>query len=283
MGRVSRLTRSRRGVAIVASVATIAVIGGVTAVRAAIPDSSKVIHACYNTTDGSLSVIDTSKTSCSTGTKALSWPAYTGVNGVSEFTASGTWTPPEGVTHALVEAWGAGGGGGGGTPSPGCGGGFGGAGGGGGAGAYLRVVVSVKARATYSVIVGAGGAGGGVSQAGSAGGDSGLVLSGSEVAASHGGSGGGSTSSCNTPGGAGGTTTTLAGIARQGPAGSGSFFGGDAPVPGSGGTGIQGTFEAVPNQGSGGSGGRGEDDSCTPVCPAAGGNSGVQGYVLLTW
>jgi hypothetical protein len=282
MRLISGLTKSRPRVAILASVATIAVIGGVTVVRAAIPDGSNVIHACYSTTNGALSVINTKTTSCASGTNPLSWPAYTGLNGLAEFTAGGTWKPPEGVTHVLVEAWGAGGGGGGGTTSPGCGGQEGGSGGGGGGGGYLRVVVPVKSHLTYSVTVGVGGAGGGVGQPGTAGGDSVLFLGTSQIAAARGGGGGGSTASCSTPGGAGGTASGNGGIARQGNAGAAGS--GDPNIsPGAGGGGIRGTFEGVSNQGSGGSGGSGEDDYCSPTCPATGGTSGTQGYVLLTW
>lgn len=91
-----------------------------------------------------------------------------GFNGIQEFTQSGTFTVPAGVTHLLVEMWGAGGGGGGGSsglstglPAPlsasGC---AGVGGGGGGAGGYTRAVVSVTPGATYTVTVGSGGQGG---------------------------------------------------------------------------------------------------------------------------
>jgi hypothetical protein len=73
------------------------------------------------------------------------------VGGLREYRASGAWTAPPGVTHVMVEAWGAGGAGGPGSPGPE------GGGGGGGAGAYQRVVLPVVPGTTYDVVVGEGG------------------------------------------------------------------------------------------------------------------------------
>lgn len=64
------------------------------------------------------------------------------------YTASGTFTPPTGVTQVTVECWGAGGHGS--TRSNN------GAGGGGGGGAYVRSTVNVIAGNPYTVTVGAG-------------------------------------------------------------------------------------------------------------------------------
>jgi phage-related tail fiber protein len=79
-------------------------------------------------------------------------------NGIQEFTQSGTFTVPAGVTHLLVELWGGGGGGGGATfglpVSPPC---LGLGGGGGGAGGYTRAVVPVTPGAQYTITVGAAG------------------------------------------------------------------------------------------------------------------------------
>jgi len=92
-----------------------------------------------------------------------------GFGGNREFTATGTFTVPAGVTHVLVELWGAGGGGGGGAPGivgpgPFNLGGFmliSGAGGhGGGSGGYARTLVAVTAGAVYDVVIGTGGTGG---------------------------------------------------------------------------------------------------------------------------
>jgi hypothetical protein len=97
-----------------------------------------------------------------------------GFNGIQEFTQSGTFIVPTGVTHVLAEMWGGGGGIGGSggavtvtfsilcsdpfasgcTATVTCPGGTGGAGGSGG---YLRAVVAVTPGATYNVIVGSGG------------------------------------------------------------------------------------------------------------------------------
>lgn len=79
----------------------------------------------------------------------------TGVlNGVQDFTSSGMWTAPSGVTRVIVALWGSGGGGGqcGGdifcdTPGQG-----------GGSGAYASSVLTVTPGATYTVTIGAGGA-----------------------------------------------------------------------------------------------------------------------------
>ncbi|HEY7115063.1 MAG TPA: DNRLRE domain-containing protein, partial [Tepidisphaeraceae bacterium] len=70
-----------------------------------------------------------------------------GVNGMQEFTSSGTWTAPNDVTQVLVEMWG----GGGGyakdsvvLPR------------GGGSGAYSRSIVTVTPGTTYDITVGTG-------------------------------------------------------------------------------------------------------------------------------
>jgi len=79
----------------------------------------------------------------------------TGVlNGMQDFTASGTWTAPSGVTRVVVALWGGGGGGGncGGDifcDTPGQGGGGGG---------YASSVLTVTPGATYTVTIGTGGA-----------------------------------------------------------------------------------------------------------------------------
>jgi len=65
---------------------------------------------------------------------------------------------PAGVTHLLVELWGAGGGGGGDIDDPANG--FFSAGSGGGGGGYTRTVVPVVPSTTYNIIVGTGGTGG---------------------------------------------------------------------------------------------------------------------------
>lgn len=73
------------------------------------------------------------------------------LNGVQDFTASGTWTAPSGVSRVIVQLWGAGGGGGfaGFINNAGAGGG----------GAFASAVLTVTPGSTYSIAVGTGGGG----------------------------------------------------------------------------------------------------------------------------
>ena len=89
-------------------------------------------------------------------------------HGYQVFTASGTFTPPAGITSYRVIIIGAGGGAGRGVYS-GNGNTVGGSGGSGGA---IETVVSNQNQLSYAVIVGVGGAGGSASGNGGAGGDS---------------------------------------------------------------------------------------------------------------
>lgn len=70
-------------------------------------------------------------------------PGPGGLSGVQEFTTSGSFTVPAGITQLLVEMWG--------------GGGAGLVNDGGGGGAYSRSVIAVTPGVTYRVLVGAGG------------------------------------------------------------------------------------------------------------------------------
>ena len=65
----------------VASVALLVALGG--AAEAAIPDNSGVVHGCYVTNTGQLSVIDSSSASCGVGQTALDWNQHgqTGASG----------------------------------------------------------------------------------------------------------------------------------------------------------------------------------------------------------
>jgi hypothetical protein len=149
-----------------------------------------------------------------------------GFSGIQEFTNTGTFTVPAGVTHVLIELWG-GGGGGGGSGSPelltnaygqyyyctAAGGGAGGAAG------YTRAVLSVSPGATYTINVGAAGYANGSN--GTAGGDTTITDTSQNILAKGGGGKGGTLGDdgyqvsgtfgpiCNTPsagvGGAGGT------------------------------------------------------------------------------
>jgi hypothetical protein len=131
-------------------------------------------------------------------------------HGVQEFTESGTWRVPDGVSEITVELWGAGGGGGGGASGL-VGGGPGG-GGGGGSGAYIRARLAVIPAETYAIRIGAGGGGGGASrhdaQPGGNGDDTTLVVDGKRLLAAPGGRGGGA------PGGARGGIGGSGGINR---------------------------------------------------------------------
>ena len=177
-----------------------------------------------------------------------------GFNGIQEFTQSGTFTVPAGVTSALVERWGAGGGAGGACSfevDDGYELAYGGSGGGGG---YSRAVISLTPGATYSVTVGAGGLSNGVcGGVGNNGGASQISDGFSNVLASAGGGGGGggaSTNSSTGPGGTGGVGSTGQNvIARSGTVGGGGGY--NAPGPAGnppagsiqlpGGTGVGGT------------------------------------------
>jgi hypothetical protein len=205
-----------------------------------------------------------------------------GFSGIQEFTQSGTFTVPAGVTRLLVEMWGAGGGGGGGfvggegcSPNP-----FGGCytynipgnqGHGGGGGSYTRTIIAVTPGSTYSVVMGTGGAGGagdtGTGPAdGGVGGTTEILDPSSSVLASA--VGGGSPS-----GGVGVSGPNV--IVRNGNPASASSGGvpaaGSIPLPGSAGKG-----------GAGGYGGAGFDNgSGNP--PGGQGQQGNPGYALITF
>jgi hypothetical protein len=117
---------------------------------------------------------------------------------MQEFTTSGIFVVPEGVTKLLVEAWGAGGGGGQTDavpdPLPVCGGA-------GGAGAYSRTVLNVVEGTNVIMTIGQGGSGGGPNNGHNGGtGESTTVASGN-ISISSGGGTGGQQTVC--PGGAG--------------------------------------------------------------------------------
>lgn len=209
-----------------------------------------------------------------------------GFGGMAEFIASGSWSAPSGVTHVVVEAWGAGGGGGSGGN---CSGLFPTSGGGGGAGAYVRAVVPVTPGVTYQVTVGLAGFGTGANPPapGGNGGDSSLTdTAGTQLVLAGGGQGGGATASGASSGGSGTFVSSGSGLVRTGQPGSAALgcsppgFSPAAP----GGTAVNdGT--AVPWPGGNGNGGSGGAATC---CIGAGfptmtGTSGQPGYVLLTW
>ncbi len=213
----------------------------------------------------------------------------------TEFTSSGTFRVPEGVTEITVEAWG-GGGGGGTRNNNGVGGG-----GGGGGGAYAKKVLPVNPNDIYDFIVGTGGA------AGTAGGLSYLRKSETSIdlVKAAGGSG---VANNTTNGGAGGSATgtnSIGDIRRAGGNGgtaTGSYSGGggggagsgSAGVAASGQTGGSATFEfggAGPNgitsngngtngsnYGGGGSGAYRQGGGGTRT-----GGSGAPGFIRITY
>lgn len=277
---------NNKSVAVVAC-GVLVLAAGVTVVRASIPDSQGVLHACYKAAG---SPLDASKTgSCPTGYYAVSWPTSMGLSGMREYTTSGTWIAPENVTHVLVEAWGAGGGGS--VPSIPCGEG-------GGGGGYVRAVIPVTPGQQYSIAVGVGGTGS-IGGAGTNGGAT--SITGVTTILTAGGGRGASTPCPSTsgsfPGGAGGTGVLAAGsgITRSGQSGYGAscptaacglVVGGSSVVEGympgepsgdvSLDTGQPSSDVTNPATGSGGA-----------VWDYGGGGSAVfpagNGYVLLTW
>lgn len=136
-------------------------------------------------------------------TAAANFFTNTGNVVVKRFTTAGTtsWTPPDGVTEGLVEAWGAGGGGGGGDSDNE----FKGAGGGGGE--YRAAFLNFTPATAHDVVVGTGGTAGtggvGTATNGGNGGDS-YFGDGSGLLA-NGGNGGESGSDGSPTGGTGGS------------------------------------------------------------------------------
>ncbi len=209
-----------------------------------------------------------------TGIVLIRYPAGQAGDATMDYSSSGTFTVPSGVTNIVVETWGGGGKGGTRTTS--------GAGGGGGGGAYSRRTVTVTPGQTHYINVGAG------SSTTSAGGDSwystnsfvsgalvlaagGYSVANNSASGAAGGSaaagigdvrfsgGSGANGSSGSYGGGGGSS---AGTAAEGADGSGRY-GGDAPDGGGdGGNGRSGS------QGSGSSG----------LVPGGGGGGGLRTY-----
>lgn len=109
----------------------------------------------------------------------------TGFNSMQQFTSSGTWTKPSGITKIVVEIFGAGGGGGGGRSS----GSYPNGGNGGGAGGYSMKVIDVSSISTATVTIGAGSSGAGADSDASAGGNS-TWVDGTNTLTANGGTGG---------------------------------------------------------------------------------------------
>ena len=225
--------------------------------------------------------------------------------------ASGSWTPPAGVSSIQVEAWGGGGGGGGSTGSAGR------AGGGGGGGGYVKnTTVTVTSGVNYAITIGAGGTAGTSSSAtvnGSAGANTTATFGAVTITATGGGAGSGGSSA--TPSGAGGlgsaasnlgfsttfsysggngaagTATTRSGggggaageLSNGGTASAsavtgGTYGGANASPYGTGANGNNTTSGAVGNlPGGGGAGGY------TTASPGKAGGAGALGRVVITY
>lgn len=240
-----------------------------------------------------------------------------GFGGTREFTSNNTFVVPAGVTHVLVELWGAGGGGGGGSSSlyiedHGLQGGYvflGGSGGnGGGSGGYVRTLMTVTAGTAYEVVIGAGGVGGGPTTCafgtpcgsrGTDGASTEFRQASTVLAAAPGGSGGSGLGVA--PPGAGGNVTPGSGLSgnagQSGTAGqqthsSSSVFGANGGAGGAGGTGVlsnQSPGAIGKSAGAGGAGGEGGNVGLNPfaggLVAGAGGNgvTGRPGFVAITW
>ena len=186
-----------------------------------------------------------------------------GVNGVQEFTQSGTFTVPSGISHVMVELWGAGGGGGASGTADGTSR-SGPAGSGGGGGGYTRAVIAVTSGAVYNVVIAAGGVGGascgGNNCNGSPGGNGGASeftdSSSNVLAQAGGGEGGGGAPTpfgfgCGSPGSGGIGDSTPGMISRTGGGGQHCVV----STPGAGGSPPLGSLQ--PLQATGGPGGGG--------------------------
>ena len=153
------------------------------------------------------------------------WTSAAATGGVDfqEFTSSGTWTKPSGVSVVLVECFGAGAGGGSGEPAPNPGNTSDGPGGGGGGAYAFAYFDAADLGSTVTVTVGAGGAGG-------VGASSGGINNGSDGGDSQFGShliaGGGSGNSAKS-GGAKGKLDPLGNAGTEDIPTTALFYGGD--------------------------------------------------------
>ena len=195
-----------------------------------------------------------------------------GFSNILEFTNSGTWTVPVGITRAKVRVWGAGGGSGSSGST-----GSGSPGGGGGGGYTQQIITGLVPGTAVAVTVGAGGIA--PTGAGGNGGTGGTSSFGSYLTAT-GGSGGGGNSAGTAGQGGGGSGGTLNLGGSQGSTGSngttaigGSGGGSPFGVAGTGGaTGISSGGQ-VPGGGAGAAG----------ATVANQGYAGGAGLVIVEW
>jgi hypothetical protein len=202
-----------------------------------------------------------------------------GFNGMQDFRVTGTFTVPDGISHLLVEMWGAGGGGG--APSLGFNCSPYGAGGGGGGGGYTRAIVTVTAGAIYNIVIGTGGGGApGVGIQGTDGGASQVTDSSSNVLATAQGGVGGFAPQCTSGGSGGSGGAGGSGANSVGSNGSDGGVGASnsatyASPGGAGGLPAIGSI-LTPSIGTGGVGGVGGIGA-----PRA--QAGTDGYAIITW
>lgn len=213
------------------------------------------------------------------------------------FPASGTWTPPAGVSSATVECWGAGGAGGGSTVTTVLGGG------GGAGGSYARSIAAVTPGTAYTVTVGTGGVG--ATAIGSAGNPSWFNTTGTIYA--QGGAGGAAPNGGTVAGGVGssassiGTTVYAGGSGANGTTALSGGGGGGAGSTGAGGTAV-GATAGIGTTLNGGTGGAGDNTAASESNGLPGntyggggsgamvsdgtdhsGGSGANGYVTITY
>jgi glycine rich protein len=255
-------TRSARLPAFLGTIAVAVLAGSVLGASGSAPPAT--FYGCLTSGGTLIQVVTTpaKPPTCPSGSTAVTWNqpgGGGGFSGVTEFTNTGAFVAPAGVTHLLVEAWG-GGGGGGSEPSPACA-----TGGGGGSGGYVRGVVAVTPGQSYNVTIGPGGA---PSTSGGA-----SSFSSQDTALISAGGGGGASVSTSGAGGQGNAAGGILRVGNPGANGSPDFMcGGFGSGPG--GTSVQGSV-AIPGRSSGGDGGSFFNTN-TP-------QPGNPGEVILTW
>ena len=188
----------------------------------------------------------------------------------TNFTTSGSFIPPAGVTSITVNAYGAGGGGGHGANSGTANGG----GGGGGGGFALNAAITVTPGTSYPITIGTGGTAGTVTNGGT-GGATTATFGGTSITA-NGGTGGLSYTNSATGGtggnASGGTTNRTGGAGKTGTTTGSGGGGGGGGTTGNGGSG------AIPTAGTSGGGNAGAGGAGSTSTNTIGANGNVAGY-----